>query len=455
MKNKQLFQFRFLSLAVFLFILFLIPNTHAAYDCAYNVTDPSTCCYDGETGYQGVYCNPGEYIQKLGSSSPVCKTEAQILSRASTANSKLFVGFNCFNDQLNSTCQNPLTQCYNPSTQACQTFGGPNATCEAADKITNCDGSCGSCKSGFISCGGECQVPATGSCGDGYSLNQCTGSCSCPSGTTPSGVYDNECVSYFNRFAEILDFGLARLGGLNKNGVYDYSETALTTYASSLDPESIQTYISGIYLKSDVAETLNWNSDTLPPAIQDLITNNGNNTYILCDAVTPCPGSMTCSEGGLCYTDGAGVVDSCATNGVSDCDLGLACNANNICALPGDSSFDNSYFVGFTAPNAFATAIAGGYTAANAKCNTAYSGSHVCTVDEMLAISNINPDNLSGVTGEGWINGGPPGYKANANDCKAWKSKGDSYYGRYWDFNTSEGWMRRCTLTNTPFACCK
>ena len=452
MKNKQPFQFRFLILAAFFFIPFLVPNAQAAYDCAYSITDPGTCCYDGETGYQGVYCNPGEYIQKLGSSSPICKPGADILTLAGTTTTKKFAGFNCFDNTFDRTCQDPTTQCYNPGTDACQTFGGPNPICEAANKITTCSGSCGGCDTGFISCGGTCKLPEVGSCGEGYSLNQCTGSCSCPSGTVVSGVYDNSCVSYFDRFSEILDFGLAQLGGVNSDGVYDYSDTAPVTYSSLSG--AVQNYMSTVYLKSDVAETLNWNSSTLPPAIQDLISNNGNNTYILCDALTPCPGAMTCSDGGLCYTTGAGVGTSCAANGVSDCDLGLSCDANNLCALAADSSFDNSYFVGLTATNAFASVLTG-YASANAKCDTTYAGSHVCTVEELLAISNINPDNLSGATGEGWVNGGPPGYKANANDCKAWKEKGDSYYGRYWDFANNEGWMRRCTLTNTPFACCK
>jgi hypothetical protein len=92
------------------------------------------------------------------------------------------------------------------------------------------------------------------------------------------------------------------------------------------------------------------------------------------------------------------------------------------------------------------------YYGANALCNADYAGSHVCTVDEMLSL--VNSGAALPATGEGWINGGPPGYTANANDCQGWSVNAVGNYGRYWDFVNDQGWMRGCS-NSVAFACCK
>lgn len=93
------------------------------------------------------------------------------------------------------------------------------------------------------------------------------------------------------------------------------------------------------------------------------------------------------------------------------------------------------------------------YDAADALCNADCSGSHVCRVDEVLTMYSQDAGTLP-VTGEGWVNGGPPGYTADANDCLGWSSNALGDYGRYWDFANKQGWMRGCVNT-LKFACCK
>jgi hypothetical protein len=113
-----------------------------------------------------------------------------------------------------------------------------------------------------------------------------------------------------------------------------------------------------------------------------------------------------------------------------------------------------STFAGFSAvvPS---TALANGYKSADALCNTAVSGSHVCSVDEVLKSIKCG---VTLPTGHGWINGGPPGYVAWSNDCDGWRSNSGAYYGRVWDFNNTSGGSGSMTTCNTsvlPIACCK
>ncbi|MFP4119063.1 MAG: hypothetical protein ACLFTH_03335 [Candidatus Woesearchaeota archaeon] len=101
----------------------------------------------------------------------------------------------------------------------------------------------------------------------------------------------------------------------------------------------------------------------------------------------------------------------------------------------------------------------GGYSAANANCDAEFPGSHLCTVDEIL--NTINAKDVSIISewaGTAWLAGGPPGYTANANDCKGFTSDSSSNLGKFWDFDdtTDEGvgWMTNCANTK-PLACCK
>lgn len=92
------------------------------------------------------------------------------------------------------------------------------------------------------------------------------------------------------------------------------------------------------------------------------------------------------------------------------------------------------------------------YDTADSRCEGNFPDSHVCRVGEILHM--INNDVVLPIAGEGWINGGPPGFTANANDCQGWSTNAVNNFGRYWDFATDQGWMRGCTNA-VAFACCK
>lgn len=110
------------------------------------------------------------------------------------------------------------------------------------------------------------------------------------------------------------------------------------------------------------------------------------------------------------------------------------------------------------------SAIGGSYYAANAKCAADFPGSHVCRSEEILesiscsaAGDPIRDSGFSGVPA--WINGGPPGYAAMANDCIGWQSSAVSAYGRVWIFDAVTGGYGTQTTCNTSpglnIACCK
>lgn len=127
-------------------------------------------------------------------------------------------------------------------------------------------------------------------------------------------------------------------------------------------------------------------------------------------------------------------------------------------------------FTGLT-PTAYKAGVApaNDYYAVDALCDAAYSGSHVCTSEEILRSISCSEsgDPIRSVTGEiAWINGGPPGHTSNANDCVGWTNNGASCggdpalcaYGRYWSFDTATGGFGTMTSCNAPgikFACCR
>lgn len=91
-------------------------------------------------------------------------------------------------------------------------------------------------------------------------------------------------------------------------------------------------------------------------------------------------------------------------------------------------------------------------------------GAHVCTPDEMLnsynhmtAGSPIHDDNYAGPATL-WVNSGPPGYTANANDCKGWSAitspSDNPNFGTVWNFSEKYGGLLHCR-TGKQFACCK
>ncbi|MCG2724997.1 MAG: hypothetical protein L6420_01860, partial [Elusimicrobia bacterium] len=101
----------------------------------------------------------------------------------------------------------------------------------------------------------------------------------------------------------------------------------------------------------------------------------------------------------------------------------------------------------------------GGYANANAECTAAYSGSHICTNGEIMF--SINSGQLGGsfpLNTPLWINNGPPGYTANANDCNGWTSAAATEYGALWNragAGDGYGSLQPCNGAVRKFACCK
>lgn len=105
--------------------------------------------------------------------------------------------------------------------------------------------------------------------------------------------------------------------------------------------------------------------------------------------------------------------------------------------------------VGVTA--AAADGSQGGYAGANAACAAEFSGSHVCTADEVIKSYNCGAPIPAGT---GWVSAGPPGYRAPVNDCVGWTSNDATMYGRIWNFSTGAGWATTCNVLRAR-ACCR
>jgi len=106
-----------------------------------------------------------------------------------------------------------------------------------------------------------------------------------------------------------------------------------------------------------------------------------------------------------------------------------------------------------------------GYFNANDKCGSLggyLAGSHVCSTAEIMesircqtGISGIRSPSNNGR--DAWIQDGPPGYVAPANDCQGWRSENTTDYGRIWRLSSDTGGVGFLTSCNQEiqFACCK
>lgn len=100
-----------------------------------------------------------------------------------------------------------------------------------------------------------------------------------------------------------------------------------------------------------------------------------------------------------------------------------------------------------------------GYPYANAICNAQYSGSHMCTMDEILKTMNQGSDNTN-FTATFRASEGAPGYLANANDCDGWSSQAAADLGSIFVGSTSHkngygsGSLVSCSAVRA-IGCCK
>lgn len=100
----------------------------------------------------------------------------------------------------------------------------------------------------------------------------------------------------------------------------------------------------------------------------------------------------------------------------------------------------------------------GGYDAANALCEGAFSGSHICSTAEMVnSYNHKTPQSpINTASGIVWINSAAPGNIFPAiNDCRGWTNNGlTPYYGTVWNFGLGGAAIQPCAVV-MGFACCK
>lgn len=487
MQNKR-FNIRNLIIVLALAVVpFLMPKAQAAYDCnvdysggaAINASQLTACCYPAVSEpYGGVSCRPeGTYLQQIGGV-VTCTDPSALITKATSQKTLNRKGFNCFTGATPSTCRD--NYCPQVGTGTCIPTTG--TSCPAAkNRINQCPGACGTCNqdsvycptptsmpqdpgfdvgpdySGAVACQAKKYGPSTTDPNNANSCksqgkdvaNFCTGECtSCSAGYTESGRNLNACIPFAQRFIEVFQDGLTWLGGQtwwwagsDQPHTYDYSVTG---------PSGL----SDVNLKSDVAETINWASTSLPPVIKNLITGNGNNSYLLCSASQPCPGAMVCSEGGLCYS----TTNSATCTSSSECDLssGYICDATGHCSIPtGGTNFDGR-FVGLTTSTY--DGDQGGYPAVNAYCNADFAGSHVCNSAEIIHSYIVGASALSAQTGISWFNSAAPGnIQPAVNDCNGWNDNQggtDPFYGTAWNFASKNSGILPC-FPKFKYACCE
>ena len=104
--------------------------------------------------------------------------------------------------------------------------------------------------------------------------------------------------------------------------------------------------------------------------------------------------------------------------------------------------------------NGVPTGNLGGYIGAKATCAGKFTGSHLCTAEEIL--HTINCGVITPGSGSGWISAGPPGHTSLANDCQGWTDSTSTALGRKWSFNAAGGYGLQlpCDSPNISLICC-
>ncbi len=144
-------------------------------------------------------------------------------------------------------------------------------------------------------------------------------------------------------------------------------------------------------------------------------------------------------DGWIRITGNLNVTGNITLNGVSINDLSF----NSILVYT-SSSYDGNISNGSLS----------GYSAANAICNTEYSGSHFCLKSEVL--KTISNGNYS-FSDTAWFQNGPPGYTANADDCSGWTTNSNVYLGPFWNWDANSqagrGALTNCAQTKQLMCC--
>lgn len=286
--------------------------------------------------------------------------------------------------------------------QKCLSAGTlPPVTCADANaEVVQCTGACGSCRSGFE------RINGTGSC-----------VAVCPEGA--SRISDGSCLSLetvSNRVTtvdtRVMDLENLDLCHFNASGIY-VNDDGLPC-PETFDPASLSGQVAT--LRTGIEGLARLLSSIIPStAITEIINN---------------------------------LISGDVTNLIED-----ITNILNQDPAP----VRIATFVGFSpsVPNGNRL----GYLNANDQCSSlggaALNESHICTAQEIINTYVSDEAAVTGVSGQAWINNGPPGYIENVvNDCSGWRNDTATTFGSIWNFTNDSGSITPCNIA-LPFACCK
>ncbi len=132
----------------------------------------------------------------------------------------------------------------------------------------------------------------------------------------------------------------------------------------------------------------------------------------------------------------------------------------------GAVSCGNEVFVGLTPAtyngnvgSTCGASTCSGYVKADYICSQTYPGSHVCSVEEIDRSARCASAAFLAIPDATnfWLNGGPPGYTALANDCQGWTDASGSTLGRKWKTLSTSGGSGLLTVCSQSlqFGCCR
>jgi len=480
MKNKIL-SFSCLTLLGLTFFTVFAASTHAITDASkfdatldyakpftYDTYKTSKCPTAIDEPIDGKLCyDDGKVIRETSDPAVAyCADPATITTTAADVAANNWWGFNCLRNTEDTKCR-AGAYCKDESSVrgACiPSAGDPNSCVPTKKRNVRCNTTCGACLTNYVECPTGADIctlkyigpsklygdtspntPTKYDCASrGAEANPCTGVCECPAGFTYSGRVKGQCISFLDRFKEIFEDGLTWLGGQTWLGIehsYDYSVTG---------PPGL----SEVFLKSDVAETINFDY----ACNKNEMINILNGDVRTCAIATDCNPGESCSSNGICYTPGA---TSSSCTDASDCELCYSCGADGECTdgVPPLSSI-GGLFVGLTASYTgnLNNATQTGYAAAANQCDLAFTDSHICTSHEIMHSYSKNA--MSSTTGMAWVNNGAPGYiKSLSNDCSGWTSNYTATYGSVINIDKSgliaNSFYSQPCVTAYSFACCK
>ncbi|KKU73178.1 MAG: hypothetical protein UX98_C0010G0020 [Parcubacteria group bacterium GW2011_GWA2_47_26] len=336
-----------------------------------------------------------------------------------------------------------------------------------ADRCGTC-----ACPSGQINCSGACQSPRTGNCPEGTTIDPCTGVC--PSVSYIMRSPNTSQPAFFNITGDMKsDGGDLYLNSGKAIRVDSMGATALNigNYLGNVGNFSLRLHAPDMAM----SELLFQQGGKTAPAYALDVAGDVRWTGILQGGFVPwarltgfptaCPaGQYVSGVGGTltCNTLAGGSLSGSGTVNTLPRFTGLTALGDSIITqTSGTINVDGS----ITATGCFGAVYAGstsasyngsqgGYRGVNTLCNTAITGTHVCSTDEIM--NSIRCNSIIPQDGSFWIVEGPPGYTALANDCVGWTNN-TSGLGTYWDFDQGVGgvgWMTVCSST-LQFACCK